>query len=486
MKKNPVHLLALMCFLPALGACGREESSESEAKKGASETSAFDGTSYYEAIGERVSYQTDSTLSFEESFSSGKMNDDLWYVIDGYWDAGGESNWHNGLRNDNVFYIDDGGSTYLGIRARGMYCQDEDLAKTSAGRIKPEGAGFISKDFLAPGRYEITMRAMPREGGVTAMWTYFCATGSEETSQNEIDIELGGDGQYTNEWCTSWTTHTTKETDSVDCSSVCYFNDGKFHTYTFDWYTDYCGSDTQWVDWFVDGVLVKQIHGDCVPFTQMPLWIGVWLPSWAGNPYFDTDYMIIKNVSYKQFDETSQWYASARGNCAYSPKTPSSLTIKTLEYEDVSSPNKLANPSFETDSLAVCDSSYYGWKEESASKGSLSFVSDANEGQKAIKLTAGESKGEYLDQNVSLLYPGYEIDLSIDAKLADENSEGNIEIWYCNSAGGEIDSVLIPVTGTSWATYTKKVTLPAKTGIVKLALTAEKGSVLYDNASLTY
>jgi hypothetical protein len=50
---------------------------------------------------------------------------------------------------------------------------------------------------------------------------------------------LGGDAQYTNEWTTTWTTHTDKETDSVDVSKVCYLNDGKFHKYTFDWYTDY-------------------------------------------------------------------------------------------------------------------------------------------------------------------------------------------------------------------------------------------------------
>jgi hypothetical protein len=77
---------------------------------------------------------------------------------------------------------------------------------------------------------------------------------SEATSQNEIDIELGGDAQYTNEWTTTWTTHTDKETDSVDVSKVCYLNDGKFHKYTFDWYTDYNGnSGVKRVDWFVDG-----------------------------------------------------------------------------------------------------------------------------------------------------------------------------------------------------------------------------------------
>ena len=92
------------------------------------------------------------------------------------------------------------------------------MVTAKQGRIKAEGGVIMSKNFLKPGRFEINMRPMPREGGVTAMWTYYCATGNEETSQNEIDIELGGDGQYTNQWCTTWTTHSMKETQMMDVS----------------------------------------------------------------------------------------------------------------------------------------------------------------------------------------------------------------------------------------------------------------------------
>ncbi len=489
MKRSNHRLFLLFVLVPtALTACGgnTEKSSSAEVVP----PTTFNGTDYYDAINERVGFEN-GDLDFDETLSDGVLADDNWWVLDGYWDAGGETNWHNGVRSRNVRYIKDGNNTYLGIRSRGMYSRDSDLAKTSAGRVKPEGAVIMSKNFLKPGRFEIDMRTMPREGCVTAMWTYYSATNNEETSQNEIDIELGGSGQYKNEWTTTWTTHTTKETDSVDCSPITYFNDGKFHKYTFDWYTDYLGSGKTWIDWFVDGVLIKSITGDAVPFTAMPLWIGTWLPSWAGNPYFDTDYLIIKEISYKQFDSLTQYATDARGNPGYAPKKPSVVAPETISYSDVDKIEKLSNGSMESLDMCAADSSYYGWNVEEASKGSVSLNSDKTEGSHSFALTAGGDDGssyfgEYLNQKVTCLYEGFKLHLKVDAKLLDAFSSGNIEIRYLKSSGVEVSNEIVAVEGTSWRTIEKTITMPKGAEVLQVGITSETGTVYYDNASLRY
>jgi hypothetical protein len=467
-------------------------SSSTSSSKSWVEPTPFDGTGYYDSVASRVAYQDGSELSFDEDFSSGTMNDDLFWVIDGYWDAGGTTNWHNGVRSRNLRYVKNGSDTYLGIKARGSYCHDADMVKTSAGHIKPEGACIMTKNFLKPGRFEINMATMPREGAVTAMWTYYSKTGSEATSQNEIDIEIGGDAQYTNEWTTTWTTHTDKETDSVDVSKVCYLNDGKFHKYTFDWYTNYGPNGLKRVDWFVDGILIKSITGTSVPEMMMPLWIGLWCPSWAGNPYFAYDYMLVKDIAYKEFDENSQYVDEVRNsNPAYTHTNPSASSIASEAYAATQSVEKLGNTDFESLTKCVTDDSYFGWTPENASLGTVTLSDEHSEGSHSYQLNASttsseEYHGEYLDAKVSLAYPGYQYAYSVDAKLLTASSKGNLEIRYKDKNGSTIKTETKAVSGTSWATLSGTVTMPAKSASLQLTLTAEDGSVLYDNASLKF
>jgi hypothetical protein len=452
----------------------------------------FNGTDYYDKIAERVAYQNNSEYSFDEKMSNGALDDDLFWVIDGYWDAGGTTNWHNGVRARNLRYVKNGDETYLGIKARGSYCRDSDLAKTAAGHIKPEGACIMTKAFLKPGRFEINMATMPREGAVTAMWTYYSKTGSEATSQNEIDIELGGNAQYDHEWTTTWTTHTDKETDSVDVSSIAYLNDGKFHKYSFDWYVDYNGTGEKRVDWFIDGILIKSITGSCVPEMMMPLWIGLWCPSWAGNPYFDYDYMLIKEIAYTEFDEVSQSVDDIRvTNPAYTHTNPSASSIASETYANTQGLNHLANGSFESLDTCVTDSSYFGWTPEDASRGTLALSDDHSEGSHSYQLNASststeEYHGEYLDDKITLAYPGYQYDYSFDAKLLNATSKGNIEIRYKDKNGGTKKTETKAISGTAWATYSGTVTIPAGCAQVQFTLTAEDGSVLYDNGSVKF
>jgi hypothetical protein len=452
----------------------------------------FNGTDYYDKIAERVGYQANSEYSFDEKLSSGSLNDDLFWVIDGYWDAGGTTNWHNGVRARNLRYVKNGNETYLGIKARGSYCQDADMVKNSSGHIKPEGACIMTKAFLKPGRFEINMATMPREGAVTAMWTYYSKTGSEATSQNEIDIELGGNAQYDHEWTTTWTTHTDKETDSVDVSKIAYLNDGKFHKYSFDWYVDYNGTGEKRVDWFVDGILIKSISGTCVPEMMMPLWIGLWCPSWAGNPYFDYDYMLIKEIAYTEFDENSQGIDDIRvTNPAYTHTNPSASSIAEEPYANTQNINKIANGSFESLNTCVTDGSYFGWNREDASKGTTTLSDEHSEGSHSYELTASststaEYHGEYLDNKITLTYPGYQYDYSFDAKLVTAASKGSIEIRYKDKNGTTKKTETKTISRTDWATYSGTVTIPSGCAQLQFTLTAEDGSVLYDNGSVKF
>ena len=483
-SRFPVSLLTLS--LAALASCGGGHATSSQPTQIVPPTT-FDGTAYYDSVFERVNKEEGSTLSFDEKLNNGKLDDSLWWILDAYWDAGGQTDWHNGVRSRNVKYIQDGSSTYLGIRGRGNYCQDSDMVSAKQGRIKAEGGVIMSKNFLKPGRFEINMRPMPREGGVTAMWTYYCATGNEETSQNEIDIELGGNGQYTNQWCTTWTTHSMKETQNVDVTKIGYLNDGKFHKFTFDWYTDYQGSGKTWIDWFIDGILIQSIDGDAVPTTAMPLWIGLWLPSWAGNPYFDTDYMIVKEISYVEFDSVSQYCEEARGNPSYSHKTPSEIAPESVPYAETNHIEKLSNANFETIDVAKADNSYFGWKREESSMGNT--VLESNGGDHYFTLNAANSTeeyhGEYLGQDVSLLYPGTKAKFKIDAKLKDTASSGNVEISYRKASGKAVGKTeVIPVSSTDWNEISKDLVVPEGASTIHIAITSEEGGVSYNNASL--
>jgi len=489
-KYKTLAVIAVPSLIGGLMLCGCDQSGSSSTVTSYEEPTTFNGTDYYDELTDRVSLEEDSDLSFDEKMEGGILQDKLWWVIDGYWDAGGATDWHNGVRARNLRYVQSADQNYLAVKARGSYCRDSDMVKSSTGHIKPEGACIMSQNFLKPGRFEIEMATMPREGAVTAMWTYY-SKGSEATSQNEIDIEIGGEGQYTNEWTTTWTTHSNKETDSVDVTPIAYLNDGKIHKYSFDWYTDYRGTGERRVDWFVDGILVKSISGSCVPETAMPLWIGLWCPSWAGSANFIDDYMLIKDIKYTQFDSSSQYCLDARGNPAYGHALPSASSIASVDYTATQAVEKFSNVSF--DSLDVCatDSSYFGWTPETASEGSLALSDDHTEGNHSFALTASPTStdtyhGEYLDQKLTLAYPGYQYAYSIDAKLLNESSEGNLEIRYKDVGGKTLKSDIIPISSTSWKTISGTLTMPAKSTQFLISITSEEGTVLYDNATVKF
>ena len=472
MKTN--KLLVLLPFvLVSLSGCTTTKKEDKEAY----DTSSPD---YYQNVEKRNAFDRESEFNFDDEITNG-LDDSVWNTLDGYWENGGTTP-HNGVRRRNIFYTkDSNGNGYLALKARGLYNQ-EDPATTG----KPEGSCIETKESLGPGRYEVSMAAMPREGGVTALWTYKCES-SEDVSQNEIDIEIGGGGQYNELWCTTWTTKKNKATHAPDVSNICYMNDGKIHKYTFDWYTDYQGKGR--VDQFIDEQYVYSITGGTVTDIDMPLWLGVWMPSWAGNATWVEDYILVDRVSYTAFDD-NQYFTHKRAYNTYSPKDPSKSEIKNIEFAKVTNGlNKLSNPSFEnTEPYASND--YYGWRQFNASnfQGTCSFANDGSDGSKAFKISEGTSEGNnegYFYQRISCSYEGFKYNFSVDAKLENATDEAEIILWQRNKAGGgSIKQEKIAITGTTYSTLTKEVVMAEGAYMLDIFFHVKKGSAILDNAKL--
>lgn len=491
--------MASGALLLSLCACGESFSSiaassssvpASSAVSSAQDDVPFNGTGYYDRIESRVSFDRSNENDIDESFAGGAMSDDYWNALSGVWQNDSASYPHNGVQIRNLFYVTNGGKTYLAFKGRGVYSSDLDTVVKNGYR-EPEGACIVSKQHLGPGRYEIEMAAMPREGGVSAMWTYCSTTGSEATSQNEIDIEIGGNTSetYKHEWCTSWTKHTSKATVNVDVSPLCYLNDGKIHKYTFDWYTNHQNTGEKRVDWFLDGVLIATVKGDEVSETEMPLWIGLWFPNWSSVAAFDTDYMLVSSIRYTAFDST-QDYENCRANPGYAQIAPSAADIHALSWAEVSAVNKLANGSFE--SLDVCkqDQSRFGWVLDSASKGTLDLIDDHTDGAKALRLAAGEGSGnhgEYLMQTVTNAYEGYRYAYSIDAKQLLSGSDAQIEFHLSTAKTPDYAApIVIKIDSETWKTYSGTILIPAKIEELRLDLVVADGAAAFDKASLRF
>ena len=472
MKTNRLFVL-LPFVLVSLSGCTATRKEDKEAY----DTSRPD---YYQNIERRNAFDKENELNFDDEITNG-LDDSVWNTLDGYWENGGQTP-HNGVRRRNIFYTkDSNGNGYLALKARGLYNQED---PATAG--KPEGSCIETKESLGPGRYEVSMAAMPREGGVTAAWTYKCES-SEDVSQNEIDIEIGGGGQYNELWCTTWTTKKNKATHAPDVSNICYMNDGKIHKYTFDWYTDYQGKGR--VDWFIDEQYVYSISGGTITDIDMPLWLGVWMPSWAGNATWVEDYILVDRVSYTAFDD-NQYFTHKRTYNTYSPKDPSKSEIKNIEFAKVTNGlNKLSNPSFEN-TEAYASNDYYGWRQFNAAnfQGTCSFVNDGSDGSKAFKISEGTSEDNnegYFYQRISCSYEGFKYNFSVDAKLENTTDEAEIILWQRNKAGGgSIKQDKIAITGTTYSTLTKEVTMAEGAYMLDVFFHVKKGSAIVDNAKL--
>ncbi len=477
MKKTKA--IGMGVLLGLLASCGDGTSSVSVY----TDTTTFNGTDYYDTVETRAGFDETYEGNIDEHLENGVIDDDVWYALEGVWQNDSSAKPHAGVKNRNLFYVQDGDETYLGFRGRGLYCQDEDLSTNSSGQVLPEGGCIITKEKLIPGRYEIEMAAFPRYGGVSACWTYLCETGNEATSQNEIDIEIGGhtDGEtFKYLWSTSWTNSSNKQTVDVDVSDILYLNDGQFHKYTFDWYTEYLDTGYGRVDWFIDGILVASVRGSLlVTDIQMPLWIGLWFPNWTNNAAFDTDYMLMKSFKFTAFD-TTQYYEESRTGISYTTTVPSEAGIQTITYDEVKNVNKIANGEFTQWTANPLDGTYGGWEVPESNAGTVTTVNEE------LALTYGTGRA-YTRQIWEEVYEGFSFDYSFKGRLADSSSSGKLEIHYTNSLGVDIaTATTIDIDSTEDKTYSGSITAPEKCRNIQFRFYGEAGTTYVDDVNVVY
>lgn len=258
---------------------------------------------------------------FYEDFSGDTLDTDSWLIAQKNWGGTVNNNgitedYNGGVISDNVA-VRDGKLilTGLGNYYNGDLCGiNRDKSRRSDG--KRCGGAIATKDYFASGSYEISAKISPELGCCSAMWTFEYeenySNGKTQIINHEIDIEFPGrnennDFSLSHALCTTWIGEGDDEHETA--SPYCGIqNDGKFHTYRFDWHT---GSDneTPRVEYYFDGVLTYTSY-KFIPTNSSRFWLGLWFPKgWAGTPDFEqTDFEIdyVKITPFHEPGDTTQ------------------------------------------------------------------------------------------------------------------------------------------------------------------------------------
>lgn len=297
----------------------------------------------------------DYSNMFFDDFTDG-VDYDSWYIGKQAWGA----NENGGVIPENVNYTDEG---VLILSGNGGYYTSGDVQGVGARKDGSlTGGAIISKFVTGPGRYQVKMKVLPRLGACSAMWTY-CF--EQSTGGNhEIDIELPGGKDHSsvisfeNVLNTNYITVEMNESQDVNVSSVAgssdtiALNDGQWHTFGFDWYTN-----PEMVVYYVDGI-VTAVSKIFVPYVQARLWLGVWFPNntgFVGDANFESDIMSVDYIQYIPFlDQPCQ---------EYDPAISSSQVAAKEEYPmapvSTAVVNKISNGNFEY--VLDHNTEGYGW-----------------------------------------------------------------------------------------------------------------------------
>ncbi len=405
-----------------------------------------------------VKFDYDKT--FFDDFTNG-VNYDDWLISEDCWGSN-----KGGLTVKNLFYTDEG--TLL-FRATGNYYSGDEIR--GYGSVKDgrcTGASLVSKFLTGPGRYQVRMKPFPRLGACTAFWTYSNRpVMGAENDNHEIDIELPGGMRHgvhsfkymmnTNYVTETYMDNTDFKVSDVTNNKVINLNDGEFHTFGFDWYTN-----PEVIVYNVDGIVtcVSEIF---VPYLLTRMWLGVWISisdAFMGAPNYDTDFMEVDWVKYIPFDNTQPYtvcdvdivsISTPRENY---PNKPSSRPQV----------NKIANGDFEY-FIRKNKQDDYGWEYEKfiTEDSPLSEVCYAgtNNGKDG---TAGAtiSKGGYLHTTVDAAYEGYQYDISFDG--VSTGTDSCMEVVYYSSYTPDtnpIKSDFIYLDSSDWKNYSTTITCPA-------------------------
>lgn len=297
-----------------------------------------------------------------DDFDGETLNAKRWLVARTQW--GGKDR-NGGVVPDNL-YLEGGkllvkghGDRYTGP-VKGVQRVGGKVTSITHGRRT--GACLVTRECYASGRYEVRMK-VPKEVGVcTGLWTFnyrrvdpnhpeYIANdgkGKSYISNHEIDIELPGrPGTKTVDIGYDWALLNTwvgeRGMDMTACPTKLPFevNDGKFHTWRFDWHTgDPEGKGGKVVeprvDFYLDGQLLGTIT-TTVPVDAGQFWMGLWFPNqWAGEPDFGIETLEIDWVRITPFHEAGDRYAGSRAG-------PSQLLLGPEDWPKRLQPKKEGN-----------------------------------------------------------------------------------------------------------------------------------------------
>lgn len=374
-----------------------------------------------------------------DGFSDG-IDPDNWYIADKYY----WGNDNGGVIKENVGYTDDG---ILVLAANGNYYKGDLRGAGERTDGTKTGAALVSKFMVRPGRYEIKMKLMPRIGACSAFWTFSKPTIDGKIENHEIDIEFPGNGDFRSIWNTSYINLETggKEHYETPIEPV---NDGEWHTYGFDWFTD-----PQRIVYYLDGKEVAEATM-IVPYREGRLWLGVWFPkNWTGEPNFDTDYMFVDYVTYIPF----------KNQPCYDCETPFSTVAQLRDYPKspvrIETVNKLADGKFDYDfSLTESSNAWTRGKLNSAgnsvsAEDLVVTVYDDVKKSKVLRVDGGGIASQYIDAT----YNGYTYDFTFRAK-----GKGSFQIMCYPASDTAITTETVQIDSTEWKTYTVSVTASDK------------------------
>ena len=473
------------------------------------------GEEYYRTVEQRHSLNYDEMLY--DDFTNG-VDLDRWVISDSVWDQWSTD--QNGVRPQNVFLVNDESNpdTHLLLRGNGsyynmendafytdeekaLYGDGQNLFTAAQGYGVNSGACLSTIEALGPGRYEVKMKACPRVGALTSMWVYSWFTLNDgSTQQNEIDIEIGLQPNFSKIFLTTWTSPSNNTNMPTD---IDYFiNDGDWHVYSFDWVTDVA---VPYVDYFIDGVKVLTIDAN-VPTTNATLNLGLWCPSWAGggtienenggispnSRMFEYDYAEISWWRYIPF-QMGGWEQRPVQNRNYAdgyiPKTLTSLPVI----------NKCSNGDFEmSGDYYKPDTSYsYGnpWKDFTITDpdssayvegSSAKIVQDRD--NHCAKIVNGGILGQWLRG------ASYGFKYKLTGRFRTEG-DAQATFRYLNVLGYSTSSYLSGSKNFSlgsseeWKTFSIEFTIEDKDAQsiqYRLLNTAQKGACYFDDLSIVY
>lgn len=430
------------------------------------------------AVKEDINILSDVEFDYDNAFFddfTGGVDSSSWYIANHAWGSG-----NGGCIPDNVHYTDDG---ILFLQGNGNYYSDSDVR--GVGDVKDgryTGAALISKFNTKPGRYEIKMKPLPRQGACTAFWTYaYEFTDDLENNNHEIDIELpGGNLQgiptFENILNTNYQTETKKESQDTALKDIfekdVYLNDGEFHTFGFDWYTD-----PEMIVYYVDNKICA-ISDAFIPTLESKLWLGVWFPvsaGFVGTANFEKDIMEVDYVKYIPFKN--------QPCVSFNPSLSETATLDKY-------PNQ-SESLLISDMVSNGDFEYYDGNKENKGWVFAKYIDE----DKDVDEIAGidynngyeESKGAFvkdggvIKQEIDSVYSSFIYDFSFNAK-----GNGNVIVSYLgNSTIDKIGQEVFSIDNDEYEYFSKELKIPDGTKSVQILIDTNNGKTLYiDNISM--